>query len=138
MNSIIIEKDLIVNNETGEVTQDITKAKMVKKQKTRPYVKLYVDDSIYDLIGLHTREMDVFLYCLKECDYGNKVILNKRRRDEIRALINFKTDGAVRNLISKVVKSGLLLKTEYRGEYEVNSIYFYKGRETQSSNLIKS
>lgn len=130
------DRNNIVNTLSSELEDSVSEN--YEHLNSRPYILMYTDNSIYDLLGLYGKKMDVFLYCLKECDYGNRIILNKRRRDEVRELIGFKTDGAIRNLISRVVKSGLLIKTEYRGEYRVNSDYFYKGKETQSPSLIRN
>lgn len=131
MNKIQVETDRIVDANTGEVITETQAIKTVKSSANRPYIKFYIDDHMYDLIGLQGRAMDLFLYCLKECDYSNLIVLNKRRRDEIRNLTGIKNDSSVRKLISTVAKKGLLIRKS-RGEYEVNSLYFYKGRETQS------
>lgn len=46
-------------------------------------------------------------------------------------------DDTVKSAFSKLSKAGVLLRTQFRGQYQVNPLYFFNGTDAKRKQMIK-
>lgn len=69
---------------------------------------------------------------------GNKISLNEELRDTIKIKTNLAA-GTIRNTITSLVKKKMLLKdSRYKAVYYLNPEYFFKGKISDRTQIIKN
>jgi hypothetical protein len=138
MSGKILKHDSVrsrINQSTGEM-ELIESTKIARLDAEPPYAKLYTQD----LAALH-RLSPALGNLLQELaarmDYQNQIGLTPLLKKQIMAEINLKTDGSLRNAITKLSKAKLIRSLD-RGTYEVNPYFFAKGRWSDISKRRKN
>ena len=69
---------------------------------------------------------------------GNKISLDEELRDTIKIKTNLAA-GTIRNTITSLVKKKMLLKdSRYKAVYYLNPEYFFKGKISDRTQIIKN
>lgn len=69
---------------------------------------------------------------------GNKISLDEELRDTIKVKTNLAA-GTIRNTITSLVKKKMLLKdSRYKAVYYLNPEYFFKGKISDRTQIIKN
>jgi hypothetical protein len=124
--SKIIERQQIIDNNTGELLYDKTNVIDINKMPDEPaYIKFYIDD-LSGLQGLTAGETKILLYVAASADYKGMLALPTGIKSRIAKSIGC-SDGAVNNAVNLFCKKQILIK-EGGGLYELNPDYFARGK----------
>lgn len=139
---MIVKENLKVN-EFGELIS--AEQTIIKKVNVEEFCQVYLQDS-EDFGNLSGSEYKILIQCwlhsvyYKESDLnipGNVVTFNSLLKESIQKVTGLK-DGTIRNAFSSLVKKGMLLKPEgIKGIYYLNPKYFFKGKLTERTKLIR-
>ena len=138
------ERTNVVNELTGELISSTSEVSSIttKCKNVDEFIQVYLED-ISGLLGITTKgEYHVLVYAWKYAPYsdeanGNIVHFNKMLKDKIIDGTGL-TDGSIKNILTKLVKKDLLIKTNYKSMYYLNPKYFFKGKlsdRTKAFNL---
>ena len=139
---MIVKENLKVN-EFGELIS--AEQTIIKKVNVEEFCQVYLQDS-EDFSNLSGSEYKILIQCWLHSVYykesnldipGNVVTFNSLLKESIQKVTGLK-DGTIRNTFSSLVKKGMLLKPEgIKGIYYLNPKYFFKGKLTERTKLIK-
>ena len=140
--NMIVKENLKVN-EFGELIS--AEQTIIKKVNVEEFCQVYLQDS-EDFSNLSGSEYKILIQCWLHSVYykesnldipGNVVTFNSLLKESIQKVTGLK-DGTIRNTFSSLVKKGMLLKPEgIKGIYYLNPKYFFKGKLTERTKLIK-
>lgn len=133
----------ITVGEGGEIIS--AEIKTLKNVSVEQFCQIYLQEN-EEFFTLSKAESNVLAVCWYTSNYyednefmlpGNKVTLDEQLRD----LIKLKTGlayGTVKNTITSLVKKEMLIKDEkYKSIYYLNPKYFFKGRISDRTKLLK-
>lgn len=126
---------IIVDESTGEVISAEKTSIGKYGRSTEPsYVKLYVDDiaKLQECTGATRNVLDQLL---KIMDYENVVHINKFNKKRISQALDNMSDNYIRNCVSQLKQSNILLSTDVRGSYILNPMFFGKGKWKDINSL---
>lgn len=139
----MIIKENVKVNEFGELIS--AEQTIVKKVNAEEFCQVYLRDS-EDFSNLSGSEYKILVQCWLYSTYykdpqidipGNMVTLNAILKESIQKRTGLK-DGTIRNAFSSLVKKNMLLKPDgVKGVYYLNPKYFFKGKLTERTKLIK-
>ena len=139
---MVVKENLKVN-EFGELIS--AEQTIIKKVNVEEFCQVYLQDS-EDFSNLSGSEYKILIQCWLHSVYykesnldipGNVVTFNSLLKESIQKVTGLK-DGTIRNTFSSLVKKGMLLKPEgIKGIYYLNPKYFFKGKLTERTKLIK-
>lgn len=140
--NMVVKENLKVN-EFGELIS--AEQTIIKKVNVEEFCQVYLQDS-EDFSNLSGSEYKILIQCWLHSVYykesnldipGNVVTFNSLLKESIQKVTGLK-DGTIRNTFSSLVKKGMLLKPEgIKGVYYLNPKYFFKGKLTERTKLIK-
>ena len=140
--NMVVKENLKVN-EFGELIS--AEQTIIKKVNVEEFCQVYLQDS-EDFSNLSGSEYKILIQCWLHSVYykesnldipGNVVTFNSLLKESIQKVTGLK-DGTIRNTFSSLVKKGMLLKPEgIKGIYYLNPKYFFKGKLTERTKLIK-
>lgn len=113
-----------VDPETGEITTT-EKEQTIRYGKTSDFVMTFTKDLGY-MKDLSRGEILVMFGLLQVVNQDNEVILNPSIKKRIATSYDLKINS-INQLISNLVKKQMILKTEERGIYKLNTYLFGKG-----------
>lgn len=130
--------------EGGEIiSADI---KTIRQVNAEEFCQIYLQDNA-EFFKLSKSESNVLAVCWYTSNYyqdsefalpGNKVSLDEQLKDIIHAKTGL-VHGTIKNAINSLVKKGMLLKDpKYKSIYYLNPKYFFKGKLSDRTKLIKS
>lgn len=139
----MVIKENVKVNEFGELIS--AEQTIVKKVNAEEFCQVYLRDS-EDFSNLSGSEYKILVQCWLYSTYykdpqidipGNMVTLNAILKESIQKRTGLK-DGTIRNAFSSLVKKNMLLKPDgVKGVYYLNPKYFFKGKLTERTKLIK-
>lgn len=139
----MVIKEQVKVDQNGElISADVT---TLKKVNAEEFCQIYLRDNeeFYQLSKAENNVLAVCWYCSiyyndPEFNYpGNKITLDEDLRDRIKDKTKL-ASGTIKNAVSSLVKKGMLLKDEkYKSIYYLNPKYFFKGRITDRTKLIR-
>lgn len=121
----------VIDGETGVVLQ--TTIESVRYKTNRPYVKVYIDDSIDSLILLSKMEHALLYYCFQIADFNNEFPFTKVHKERLSQRLSL-TIRTIDNALVFLIKSGLVIRIA-RGYFKLNPHYFSKGKDKPITEL---
>ena len=139
----MLEKQEIKVNEWGEIiSAEVT---TIKKVSAEQFMQVYLQDN-EEFYKLSKAESNILSVCWlmstyyndRELDYpGNKVVYNSELRDRIIIKTGLK-ESTIKNGMSSLTKKEMLIKDpDHRGIYYLNPKYFFKGKLSDRTKVIK-
>jgi hypothetical protein len=127
------QRELIINNETGEVKEEINN-KTIKIPKEDNYIKIYIK-TIGLLHNLPNSADKILFELLKYVNYDNEIIINKSVKQNIANRLNLSL-SRINMYITNLYKENFLIRKN-RGVYILNPFIFGKGNWKDIYNLRK-
>lgn len=125
---VLIERhDTVIDSSTGEVLESRLITQALRYKANRPYIKIYIDDALEDLIKLNKGEFALLHYCFRLANFNNEFSLLKVDKEIIAKELDV-TLGTINNGITILVKTGLIVRRAM-GAYKLNPHYFSKGKD---------
>lgn len=139
----MIVKENVKVNEFGELLS--AEQTIVRKVNAEEFCQIYLKDC-EDFSNLTGSEYRVLVQCWLYSTYykdsqldipGNMVSYNAVLKESIQRKTGLK-EGTIKNALNSLVRKNMLLKPEgIRGVYYLNPKYFFKGKLTERTKLIK-
>ena len=139
----MLQKENIQIGEGGEILS--AKITTLKKVTAEQFCQIYLQDN-EEFFTLTKSESNLLSVCWlmstyyedKDLKYpGNRITCNKQFKN----IVNEKTglaESTIRNSLVSLVKKEMLIKdSEYKGVYYLNPKYFFKGKISDRTKLIK-
>lgn len=98
-----------------------------------PFIKLYLQD-LARLKDLSRTERNVLDRMMYHSQYGNEVIVTKRKREDICEYAETSYNNLT-NVIGKLIKKGLM-RRETTGVYTLNPDIMFRGKQSDRARLI--
>lgn len=117
--------------------------KTIKTVSAEQFCQIYLRDNeeFYKLSKAESNVLAVLWYTSNYYDEalpGNKISLDEELRDTIKIKTNLAA-GTIRNTITSLVKKKMLLKdSRYKAVYYLNPEYFFKGKISDRTQIIKN
>ena len=117
--------------------------KTIKTVSAEQFCQIYLRDNeeFYKLSKAESNVLAVLWYTsnyYEDKDRGNKISLDEELRDTIKIKTNLAA-GTIRNTITSLVKKKMLLKdSRYKAVYYLNPEYFFKGKISDRTQIIKN
>ena len=152
MNKLILIKtnvnmkqiELIKVGVGGEILS--AEVKTIKTVSAEQFCQIYLRDNeeFYKLSKAESNVLAVLWYTSNYYEDkdralpGNKISLDEELRDTIKIKTNLAA-GTIRNTITSLVKKKMLLKdSRYKAVYYLNPEYFFKGKISDRTQIIKN
>ena len=128
----------------GEILS--AEVKTIKTVSAEQFCQIYLRDNeeFYKLSKAESNVLAVLWYTSNYYEdkdralLGNKISLDEELRDTIKIKTNLAA-GTIRNTITSLVKKKMLLKdSRYKAVYYLNSEYFFKGKISDRTQIIKN
>ena len=125
----------------GEILS--AEVKTIKTVSAEQFCQIYLRDNeeFYKLSKAESNVLAVLWYTsnyYEDKDRGNKISLDEELRDTIKIKTNLAA-GTIRNTITSLVKKKMLLKdSRYKAVYYLNPEYFFKGKISDRTQIIKN
>lgn len=128
----------------GEIVS--AEIKMVKMVSAEQFCQVYLKDNeeFYKLSKAEANVLSVLWYTsnyYEDKDIalpGNKISLDEQLRDVIKAKTGL-ASGTIKNTVGSLVKKKMLLKdNRYKCVYYLNPEYFFKGKITDRTKIIRN
>ena len=128
----------------GEILS--AKVKTIKTVSAEQFCQIYLRDNeeFYKLSKAESNVLAVLWYTSNYYEDkdralpGNKISLDEELRDTIKIKTNLAA-GTIRNTITSLVKKNMLLKdSRYKAVYYLNPEYFFKGKISDRTQIIKN
>lgn len=124
---------------SGEITR-------IKKCSAEEFCQLYLKDN-NEFFKLTQAEHNVLGICMyvstyfnseRQKDRGNMFVFNTLFTDTAKEKTGLSV-STIKNSIANLVKKKMIIKdTEHRGVYYLNPLYFFKGKISDRTSIIKS
>ena len=120
--------------------------KTIKTVSAEQFCQIYLRDNeeFYKLSKAESNVLAVLWYTSNYYEdkdralLGNKISLDEELRDTIKIKTNLAA-GTIRNTITSLVKKKMLLKdSRYKAVYYLNPEYFFKGKISDRTQIIKN
>ena len=125
----------------GEILS--AEVKTIKTVSAEQFCQIYLRDN-EEFYKLSKAESNVLAYTSNYYEDkdralpGNKISLDEELRDTIKIKTNLAA-GTIRNTITSLVKKKMLLKdSKYKAVYYLNPEYFFKGKISDRTQIIKN
>lgn len=128
----------------GEILS--AEVKTIKTVSAEQFCQIYLRDNeeFYKLFKAESNVLAVLWYTSNYYEDkdralpGNKISLDEELRDTIKIKTNLAA-GTIRNTITSLVKKKMLLKdSRYKAVYYLNPEYFFKGKISDRTQIIKN
>lgn len=128
----------------GEILS--AEVKTIKTVSVEQFCQIYLRDNeeFYKLSKAESNVLAVLWYTSNYYEDkdralpGNKISLDEELRDTIKIKTNLAA-GTIRNTITSLVKKKMLLKdSRYKAVYYLNPEYFFKGKISDRTQIIKN
>lgn len=128
----------------GEILS--AEVKTIKTVSAEQFCQIYLRDNeeFYKLSKAESNVLAVLWYTSNYYENkdralpGNKISLDEELRDTIKIKTNLAA-GTIRNTITSLVKKKMLLKdSRYKAVYYLNPEYFFKGKISDRTQIIKN
>ena len=128
----------------GEILS--AEVKTIKTVSAEQFCQIYLRDTeeFYKLSKAESNVLAVLWYTSNYYEDkdralpGNKISLDEELRDTIKIKTNLAA-GTIRNTITSLVKKKMLLKdSRYKAVYYLNPEYFFKGKISDRTQIIKN
>ena len=128
----------------GEILS--AEVKTIKTVSAEQFCQIYLRDNeeFYKLSKAESNVLAVLWYTSNYYEDkdralpGNKISLDEELRDTIKIKTNLAA-GTIRNTITSLVKKRMLLKdSRYKAVYYLNPEYFFKGKISDRTQIIKN
>lgn len=128
----------------GEILS--AEVKTIKTVSAEQFCQIYLRDNeeFYKLSKAESNVLAVLWYTSNYYEDkdralpGNKISLDEELRDTIKIKTNLAA-GTIRNTITSLVKKKMLLKdSKYKAVYYLNPEYFFKGKISDRTQIIKN
>ena len=128
----------------GEILS--AEVKTIKTVSAEQFCQIYLRDNeeFYKLFKAESNVLAVLWYTSNYYEDkdralpGNKISLDEELRDTIKIKTNLAA-GTIRNTITSLVKKRMLLKdSRYKAVYYLNPEYFFKGKISDRTQIIKN
>lgn len=128
----------------GEIIS--AEVKTIKTVSAEQFCQIYLRDNeeFYKLSKAESNVLAVLWYTSNYYEDteralpGNKISLDEELRDTIKVKTNL-ASGTIRNTITSLVKKKMLLKdSRYKSVYYLNPEYFFKGKISDRTQIIKN
>jgi hypothetical protein len=128
----------------GEILS--AEVKTIKTVSAEQFCQIYLRDNeeFYKLSKAESNVLAVLWYTSNYYEDkdralpGNKISLDEELRDTIKIKTNLAA-GTIRNTITSLVKKKMLLKdSRYKAVYYLNPEYFFKGKISDRTRIIKN
>ena len=128
----------------GEILS--AEVKTIKTVSAEQFCQIYLRDNeeFYKLSKAESNVLAVLWYTSNYYEDkdralpGNKISLDEELRDTIKIKTNLAA-GTIRNTITSLVKKRMLLKdSRYKAVYYLNPEYFFKGKISNRTQIIKN
>ena len=128
----------------GEILS--AEVKTIKTVSAEQFCQIYLRDNeeFYKLSKAESNVLAVLWYTSNYYEDkdrelpGNKISLDEELRDTIKIKTNLAA-GTIRNTITSLVKKKMLLKdSRYKAVYYLNPKYFFKGKISDRTQIIKN
>lgn len=128
----------------GEILS--AEVKTIKTVSAEQFCQIYLRDNeeFYKLSKAESNVLAVLWYTSNYYEDkdralpGNKISLDEELRDTIKIKTNLAA-GTIRNTVTSLVKKKMLLKdNRYKQVYYLNPEYFFKGKITDRTQIIKN
>ena len=128
----------------GEILS--VEVKTIKTVSAEQFCQIYLRDNeeFYKLSKAESNVLAVLWYTSNYYEDkdralpGNKISLDEELRDTIKIKTNLAA-GTIRNTITSLVKKKMLLKdSRYKAVYYLNPEYFFKGKISDRTQIIKN
>lgn len=128
----------------GEILS--AEVKTIKTVSAEQFCQIYLRDNeeFYKLSKAESNVLAVLWYTSNYYEdkdralQGNKISLDEELRDTIKIKTNLAA-GTIRNTITSLVKKKMLLKdSRYKAVYYLNPEYFFKGKISDRTQIIKN
>ena len=128
----------------GEILS--AEVKTIKTVSAEQFCQIYLRDNeeFYKLSKAESNVLAVLWYTSNYYEDkdralpGNKISLDEELRDTIKIKTNLAA-GTIRNTITSLVKKKMLLKdSRYKAVYYLNPEYFFKGKISNRTQIIKN
>lgn len=128
----------------GEILS--AEVKTIKTVSAEQFCQIYLRDNeeFYKLSKAESNVLAVLWYTSNYYEDkdrtlpGNKISLDEELRDTIKIKTNLAA-GTIRNTITSLVKKKMLLKdSRYKAVYYLNPEYFFKGKISDGTQIIKN
>ena len=128
----------------GEILS--AEVKTIKTVSAEQFCQIYLRDNeeFYKLSKAESNVLAVLWYTSNYYEdkdralLGNKISLDEELRDTIKIKTNLAA-GTIRNTITSLVKKKMLLKdSRYKAVYYLNPEYFFKGKISDRTQIIKN
>lgn len=128
----------------GEILS--AEVKTIKTVSAEQFCQIYLRDNeeFYKLSKAESNVLAVLWYTSNYYEDkdralpGNKISLDEELRDTIKVKTNLAA-GTIRNTITSLVKKKMLLKdSRYKAVYYLNPEYFFKGKISDRTQIIKN
>ena len=128
----------------GEILS--AEVKTIKTVSAEQFCQIYLRDNeeFYKLSKAESNVLAVLWYTSNYYEDkdralpGNKISLDEELRDTIKIKTNLAA-GTIRNTITSLVKKKMLLKdSRYKAVYYLNPEYFFKGKISDRTQIIKN
>ena len=128
----------------GEILS--AEVKTIKTVSAEQFCQIYLRDNeeFYKLSKTESNVLAVLWYTSNYYEDkdralpGNKISLDEELRDTIKIKTNLAA-GTIRNTITSLVKKKMLLKdSRYKAVYYLNPEYFFKGKISDRTQIIKN
>ena len=128
----------------GEILS--AEVKTIKTVSAEQFCQIYLRDNeeFYKLSKAESNVLAVLWYTSNYYEDkdralpGNKISLDEELRDTIKIKTNLAA-GTIRNTITSLVKKKMLLKdSRYKAVYYLNPEYFFKGKISDRTKIIKN
>lgn len=139
----MIIKENIKVNENGELIS--AEQTIVKKISAEEFTQIYLKDN-EEFYSLSKAESNILSICWLLSVYysdntlnmpGNKITFDKSFKTVIEQKTGLKSSTIYNTMASLVKKEMLLKNKDEKGTYYLNPKFFFKGRLTDRTNLIK-
>lgn len=112
-----------IDHETGQILR-VVNDKIIKQPSEPPYIKMYIHD-LSEILNIPKSEEELLRLVLRKLDFDGYITLSKRYRLSVCEHLGI-GDQALRNKLTKLTKSGVLINSGY-SEYMANPSYFARG-----------
>lgn len=112
----------------------------IKTVSAEQFCQIYLRDNeeFYKLSKAESNVLAVLWYTSNYYEDKNKISLDEELRDTIKIKTNLAA-GTIRNTITSLVKKKMLLKdSRYKAVYYLNPEYFFKGKISDRTQIIKN
>ena len=117
---------MVVDIDTGEIIGD-------------KHAKMFFEE-IAKLFSLKGKELQLFIYLVKEAKYKNKLTLKPSKKKEIAKMFGFKSHLSVTNLLHGLMSKDVVRKVDPNDkadyDYVINPYLYFKGNDYQRAKVL--